>query len=219
MRNRLIKNQSGKDRAIQGALSAGLLALVASFGASCSLDPVHDGEVKALGGEDPNIPTGQYHRSGQPCTVCHGGEGPAKSVFSVAGTVFYQSFDPANPKVPVPVDQAYVRILTADNANLCFVTNCMGNFYATPERLGSKGLKFPFLVSVQKLSGNNNQPVVAMVGHVGREPSCANCHKDPSFFDSPGHIAVNQNPPNPPVQCPPAVEPDPPYVCPEDFIP
>jgi hypothetical protein len=204
-----------KARLIQGGLSLGSLMLVASFGVvSCSLDPVHDGQVKALGGEDPNIPAGQYHRAGQPCTVCHGGEGPAKNVFSLAGTVFYQQYDPTKPTVPVPVDQAYVRIIDADKANHCFVTNCMGNFVAEPGVFGAKGLRFPFLVSVQKVNGKGGQPV-AMVGHIGRESSCANCHKDPSFFDSPGHIFVGQTPPTPPVQCPPAVEPSPPPQCPE----
>ena len=205
---------TNKERLIQAALSVGALFFVASVGPSCSLDPVHDGEVKALGGEDPNIPQGQYHRAGQPCTVCHGGEGPANTVFSLAGTIYYQSYDQANPTVPVGVDQAFVRIIDGEAAHHCFVTNCMGNFYATPDEFGNKGLKFPLLVSVQKVNGKNAQPV-AMVGHIGRESSCSNCHKDPSFFDSPGHIYVNQNPPTPPTQCPPAVEPSPPIECPE----
>ena len=192
----------------------GLLALV-HLSASCSLDPVHDGQVSALGGEDSSIAVGQYHRPGQPCTVCHGGEGPATEVFSVAGTIYYEPYDPIKKTPPVPVDGAFVRILTADNANLCFVTNCAGNFYATPDDLMMKGLTFPFLVSIQKISGNNQQPVVAMVGHVGRESSCANCHKDPAFFDAPGHIAINQPPPTAPVQCPPAIDPGR-VLCPED---
>jgi hypothetical protein len=209
-----------RERLVQGAgslrslIALGALCVVASAGTSCSLDPVHDGQVKALGAEDANIPTGAYHRSGQPCTVCHGGEGPAKNVFSLAGTVFYQAFDPANPHVPVPVDGAYVRIIDADKANHCFVTNCKGNFFARPEVFGAKGLKFPFLVSVQKVNGSGGQPV-AMVGHIARESSCAACHKDPPFFDSPGHIYVAQQPPSPLPVCPPPVEPSPPPQCPE----
>ena len=76
---------------------------------SCSLDPVHDGQVSALGAEDSSIPVGEYHRAGQPCTVCHGGEGPAKEVFSVAGTIYYEAYDSAKRAKPVPVDGAYVR--------------------------------------------------------------------------------------------------------------
>jgi hypothetical protein len=206
-----MRNPPNKERSVQFALGICALATSLSVGSSCSLDPVHDGEVKALGGEDPNVPVGQYHRAGQPCTVCHGGEGPAKNSFSLAGTIYYQAFD---GKQPLPVDQAYVRIIDDTKAEHCFVTNCMGNFFARPDVFGQKGLVFPILVSVQKDNGKNASPI-GMVGHIGRESSCANCHKDPPFFDSPGHIAVNQQAPANMDTCPPAVEPDPPPQCPE----
>ena len=206
---------TAKDRAIQIALAVGALAGILSADTSCSLDPVHDGEVKALGPEDPGIPIGQYHRAGQPCTVCHGGEGPANMVFQLAGTIYYQPYNVAMPQNPVGVDQAYVRIKDDDGNNHCFVTNCMGNFFVTPDAFGQKGLKFPFLVSAQKVTGTQSGGVSSMVGHIGRESSCSNCHRDPPYFDSPGHVSLGQPPPNPIPACPPLVEPDPLPVCPE----
>lgn len=68
-------------------------AVVAAI-AGCSTDPVHDAEVAALGPEVPGMPKSlyEYHRAGQPCLVCHGGEGPAHTQFSFGGTVFAGPF-------------------------------------------------------------------------------------------------------------------------------
>jgi hypothetical protein len=62
--------------------------VVAAAISSCA-DPVHDALVASLGPENPAVPQGQYHRAGQPCTACHGPEGPAKTQFSLAGTIFW----------------------------------------------------------------------------------------------------------------------------------
>jgi hypothetical protein len=52
--------------ALSGALGLGVSV------ASCDTDPVHQAEVDALGGEVQGVSQGEYHRAGQPCTVCHG---------------------------------------------------------------------------------------------------------------------------------------------------
>lgn len=152
------------------------IALAGMF--SCSLDPVHDDAVEALGGEDPAYPEGQYHRAGQPCLVCHGAQGPADgSKFLLAGTVF------AGPNKPIPVKDAEVRIVTADKTTRCFKTNCRGNFFVRPEQFSF--FRFPILVNISK----NGQTRI-MQGHIGREGSCGSCHRPVKFADSPGQIAL-----------------------------
>ena len=64
------------------------LTLLATL-AACDTDPVHSSAVDALGPEVAGVPKGPYHRAGQPCVTCHGGEGPASQQFVMAGTVFF----------------------------------------------------------------------------------------------------------------------------------
>ena len=87
------------------SVAVGFCALVPIVG-SCADDPVDDMAVAALGDEVPNIPPGPYHRAGQPCSVCHGGQGPASTVFSMAGTVF----------------NANGAVVGADNVQICSPT-------------------------------------------------------------------------------------------------
>jgi hypothetical protein len=152
-----------------------------SVGSSCALDPVHDANVKALGGEEDGIPAGEFHRPGQPCLVCHGAQGPADQKFLIAGTVMY------GPVKNQPVPFAEVRIRDATKAVQCFPTNCRGNFFVTPDRY-SQGLLFPLQVSIKK---NDIQRV--MNSYIGREGSCGFCHKSPPFFDSPGQVSLYGN--------------------------
>src|SRR5262245_45474575 len=88
---------------VLGAASAALLA------GSCALDPVHDSSVKALGGEDPEWPQGPYHRAGQPCAVCHGGQGPAKNTFLLAGTIYYTPGTKDEPGKPANNVEVRIR--------------------------------------------------------------------------------------------------------------
>jgi hypothetical protein len=154
-------------------------------------DPVHQGEVDALGAESSSIPTGPYHRAGQPCTVCHGNEGPAHTPFAVAGTVF------AAAGQTVGVDGA--ELLMVDSLGSSpppgsVLTNCVGNFFVP---FGTWNPAFPIRVAVA-----SGQSVQQMIGHSGRQGSCAFCHKDPVALDSPGHVYVGVTPkPNNP-SCP-----------------
>ncbi|HEY2516024.1 MAG TPA: hypothetical protein VGI39_34370 [Polyangiaceae bacterium] len=158
----------------------GLLAASAVAGAlaSCS-DPVHDTQVSALPPEAAGVPQGEFHRAGQPCTVCHGSEGPAKKQFALAGTVFWQ---PA-AQSKVGVDQAVVSVVDSYGSQIQVTTNCVGNFWITP---GTFNPAFPILVTVSK-DGTKYQQ--AMFTQIGRASSCAECHKEPSAnYNSTGQI-------------------------------
>ena len=196
-------------------------SLAATLG-SCSVfpqDPVHEAAVRAMGDEIPGtVPESQYHRAGQPCLVCHNNQGPADLRFAVAGTVFWGRCD-CKPGAPLnqggcdpakgrtcdqtPVEGAQVRIRDWKKSEYCLVTNCAGNFMLPV----NEGLEFPFLVSVSKTFAGSPYARV-MGGHVGREGSCAGCHKNPTYQDSPGQIRlIDNNKDIPvgarPVACPP----------------
>lgn len=158
------------------SLSALPLAVIAAAAvlASCAVDPVHNAAVNALGGEISGVPQGEYHRAGQPCTTCHGALGPAKTTFTIAGTVFY------GPKKAIGVDNVQIIMVDSLNSSFTAYTNCVGNFFVAPEQWKPS---FPVLVQISK-DGTTR----GMQSHIGREPSCANCHKDPPYYDSQGHI-------------------------------
>lgn len=199
------------------------LAALASIGSSCNLDPVHASAVDDLGPErdDRYPPESAYHRPGEACTVCHGDKGPADSVFALAGTVFW-GLDDYNARV----DNAYVRIVDANRAQRCFVTNCNGNFFVRESDFPN--LTFPLLLSVERTvaPGRDETTLVLrrMSSHIGREASCAVCHiQGLRDFGSPGQIRMYNTDAEfrekniPLVTCPPP--PD--YValtqCPEDI--
>jgi hypothetical protein len=145
---------------------------------SCAEDPVHDQQVFALGGEDPNIPPGPYHRAGQPCTVCHGPQGPATTQFSLAGTIFEKNS-------LLGVENAEILLVDAYGTNPPNVplTNCVGNFYITPDVWNPA---FPLSVGVA--AGGMKMP---MMTQISRASSCAECHNLPSGFASPGVVYIN----------------------------
>jgi hypothetical protein len=162
--------------------------------ASCG-EPVHDLQVKALGGESARAPAGEFHRAGQPCNTCHGGIGPAARVFSISGTIFN------NPETAIGEDSVEVELVDALGYKppVKVLTNCVGNFFVEPSVWDPA---FPVLVWIRK----GDQPR-RMSSHIGREASCSQCHKDPQSFDSPGHVSLYNVPTaTPRVDCP--VSPD-----------
>jgi hypothetical protein len=159
-----------RTRLLPAALVATLPAL-----AAC-LDATHDEQVQALGGEAPGVAPGPDHRPGQPCLVCHGSEGPAKSSFSVAGTV------DAVEKQSAPAVGATVQIEDIDGVVFLSPTNMAGNFYIL-----SSQWQPTFPIQMQVSLG----PVTAqMLTHVGREGSCATCHQGTPGPASPGPVYV-----------------------------
>lgn len=169
-----------------------LFAIGAFLLAECTTyDPVHSEAVDALGAEDPNVPQGEFHRAGQPCTVCHGPKGPASQQFSIAGTVFAT----ADQKVGVAGAQVLlVDSLGSSPPGGLLVTNCVGNFYISPDIWDPA---YPVRVAVA-----TPETSAQMIGHIGREMSCASCHADPAGPTSPGHIYLNTTPQTENTGCP-----------------
>ena len=206
-------------------------ALVTALVGGCSLDPVQNGSIKALGDEDPNIPQGEHHRQGQPCVLCHSTTGPASDKpFAVAGTVFVGPFSGRG------AGNTWVRVVDAKGTQVCKTTNCKGNFFFRDEDFTPNGQfqekpgpSFPLLVSIQRsLPGNPVGANRAMSSHIGREGSCSGCHKPPpdsrsvASFDTPGVVRLydteasgNQALPPGNEACPPA-EPEQLIPCPEN---
>jgi hypothetical protein len=163
----------------QVALLAGAI-LVASMAPSCA-DPVHDSQVSSLGPEDPNIPQGEFHRAGQPCTWCHGPEGPAKTQFSIAGTIFWQGGTGAYINNVIGANVANVSVVDALGTVTTIQTNCVGNFYVANSAYSPA---FPLLVRVFGPDGS----IQNMATQISRAGSCAECHFDPPNYNTPGHI-------------------------------
>jgi hypothetical protein len=162
-------------------LVAGSLTLLSVSG--CGLDPVHDDQVRALGPESESAPRGPYHRAGQPCTVCHGGEGPAETTFVLAGTVF------TGPSTAVGVggvELLMVDALGSSPPSGSVITNCVGNFYVSAETWNPA---FPVRVAI--VSGGAG---AAMVSHIGRAGSCAQCHTNPPGLESTGYVYLQGAP-------------------------
>jgi hypothetical protein len=145
--------------------------------ATC-VDATHDQQVQALGGEVAGVPPGPDHRPGQPCLVCHGGQGPASSQFTVAGTVYavYQQSEPAVG--------ATVQIEDITGAVFSSRTNEVGNFYIAPQQWQPT---YP-TGEIQVSLGSASQK---MMTHVGRDGSCCSCHQNPASSMSPGSIYVS----------------------------
>jgi hypothetical protein len=143
-------------------------------------DPVHDDRVGALGPEAPEVDTGPFHRPGQPCTVCHGGDGPGSPTFGIAGTVFENQRDLA------PLIGATVWLVDAAGRTFGLGTNGAGNFWVVEENLA---LAFPLFASVE-LAGET----VDMKTPIFRARSCAECHADPAGPGSVGHVYLRRVP-------------------------
>lgn len=171
---------------------------------SCS-DPVRDGRLKALGDELANVPVGEFHRAGQACVTCHTKDGPASNaVFSIAGTIF------AQPGSVTGVDNVTVAFTDSAGSQFTTKTNCVGNFFVKPNEWDPA---FPVLVRIYK--GDRSK---TMQGQIGRERSCAFCHRDPfqvadqyrdtvlnPQYSSVGHIyllSAADPPPAPATNCP-----------------
>jgi hypothetical protein len=152
--------------------------VVSALAGSCA-DPVHDQLVASLPAEDPAIPQGEFHRAGQPCLACHGSEGPAKTEFAIAGTIFWHQ-----SKDTVGVDQAAVSIIDSLGANPVLQTNCVGNFFVRPgDWPGGSGPAFPLRVAVFK--GDIKKSMSSLINRAG---SCAECHFDPPNYNLVGHV-------------------------------
>lgn len=139
-----------------------LLAAALPFAAGCRYDPVPQAIIDSLGPEQ-GTPSAT-HRPGQPCNVCHSTYEGASPAFAVAGTVFTTADD--GSLVPA----AGVNVIISDSAaglrKAC--TNAAGNFYV--EKDNWLDITFPLNVQAGKRG---------MTSLIGRDGSCASCHKLP----------------------------------------
>lgn len=166
------------------------LATVAFLASACVMavpgcvDATHDEQVSALGPEAPGVRPGPLHRPGQPCLTCHGGSGPAKSQFSIGGTVYGVRGQPA------PAVGATVQIEDITGSVGTAQSNQVGNFYIL---IAEWMPTYPTLPQVTL--GNVNQQ---MITHVGRDGSCAGCHQSPAGPTSAGGVYVMTSAPGAP---------------------
>jgi hypothetical protein len=189
-------------------IAIGLVALVA-----CA-DPIHDAEVAALGPEAAGVSPGPMHRPGQPCLVCHGGEGPGNPTFVTAGTVYASQYTPGTT-VYAPLVGGSVHLVDTHDLGHDVATNSVGNFYVTTDQwdptfpLGSLSLDggvpadgcasllsdaslYPGAITVAAAPTGLCQaiptPMSTAIDRGGVYASCAYCHFDPPGPRSPGHI-------------------------------
>jgi hypothetical protein len=157
-----------------------LLIACAALGAvACKNDPAAQSIIDSL--PPDSSPNGPFHRAGQPCLACHDNYGGA-TPFAVAGTVY--SVDPTINKL-IPAANIRIDVLDSSNSasggmgnSLHACSNKAGNFYI----LASNWMDITFPLSPS--AGG-----VSMQSLVGRDGSCASCHKlpDPGGTDPGGN--------------------------------
>lgn len=154
------------------------------FGAGCRYDPVPQAIIDSLPPDDGE--PGPNHRPGQPCNACHSKYGGATPIFAVAGTAYTKSMD-GNL---VPAANVAVTIRDSAGSKRPACTKTSGNFYIEASNWDT--ITYPLAATV----GDRN-----MSSLIGREGSCASCHKGPegnaidagtgASHDSPGVILVD----------------------------
>jgi hypothetical protein len=137
---------------------------LAALLAACRYDPVIDQKIRKNPPEDPGGPSAE-HRAGQPCVDCHSTYEGAEPALAIGGTVYSQT---ARGYLN-GVEGVFVTINDSAGATYKACTNKAGNFYITKADLqGIDDLAFPLVVNVAG---------VKMTSLIGRERSCAGCHK------------------------------------------
>ncbi len=181
------------------------LGLATALAASCG-NPVVDDKIAALGGEQPGVAQGAFHRPGQPCLLCHSKYYGAKPEFAVAGTVF------ADLKSFNTVENVDVVLTDAIGDTHTATTNCIGNFFITtdtwnPQFPIAAEIRYPVYDAQGEMTkddqGNPIRKVKAMGSYINRDGSCASCHTlygrgaaidqsmNPVWYDSTGWIYCN----------------------------
>ena len=195
-----------------------LLAAFAALGQTRCSDPTHPAEVNALGPENPEVPEGPMHRPGQPCLVCHGGQGPASETFITAGTVYLNQYATGTTDY-APVNNGTVHLVDANGSTFDTQTNMAGNFFVTtgqwnptfplgekstdagmPPPSGCLAVGLPTSYSAGQINvgappdggcQSFPTPMMSAIERGGVYASCAYCHFDPPGPTSPGHVFLN----------------------------
>jgi len=167
-------------RSLADSTLRALLAGSIAFGAltACG-DPVHDASVAALGGEAPGVPKGEFHRPGQPCTLCHSDQGGAPP-FSIAGTVYIYADS------LMPIEGVQVKVTDSTGRSFTTTSNCAGNFMVRPQEFTPEA---PLWLNMQR-----DAVVRVMNTAIYREGSCAACHGDPAGPSMVGHVYLIDDP-------------------------
>ncbi len=146
------------------AALAALLTLASLGGIAACFDPVQQRAVEDLGDETNGIRPGPRHRAGQPCLVCHNGQGVGGPPhFSFGGTVYAQEGSTQGAQGVV------VTLTDAKKKTVTRTTNDVGNFYV---QFGEFDPAYP--VKVKIAQGSAQQEMESVIGGNG---SCAECHK------------------------------------------
>ena len=154
--------------------------LIAAMSLLLACDPAHDDAVDDLGPEAPGVPKGPTHRAGQPCLICHGGQGPGKPSFSVAGTIYRSRTDATG------LQGAIVTLTDADGATRSFGTNEVGTFY---EQASTWAPRFPLKAKVAY-----GGATIEMKTLINGDGACGLCHRDPAGPGSVGHVFATPDP-------------------------
>jgi mono/diheme cytochrome c family protein len=140
-------------------------------------------QVAALGPEQPSIPIGPLHRSGQACLLCHSPTGNAPPLLA-AGTVYR---DPS-----ATLAAAGVAVILIDARRQTYVTysNCAGNFFVFPSEYQPQ---LPLWVSLRyQLLGQRVQ--VDMESPMHRDGDCGSCHRPKAGPSSAGPVFLSDDP-------------------------
>jgi hypothetical protein len=158
--------------------------------AACRNDPVPQEIIDGLGDESGQ-PSAE-HRPGQPCLACHTDYQGAAPKLAVGGTIY--AIGPGGVAKAAAGVLVSINDSAGDSRSAC--TNSAGNFFIEQEDWAE--VAFPLKVRVGPR---------AMRSLIGRDGSCASCHKLPSSEslvpgtgagrDSPGIILVDEAPPDP----------------------
>jgi hypothetical protein len=148
-------------------------------------DPVTDDQVAALPDEVPGVALSEFHRPGQPCLLCHGPYGGKSPEMSIAGTIF--ATPQQGKKPPTPVGGVIVTITDAFGDVKTKKTNCIGNFYFTADEW-QPGFPLAAKIEYPDVGGGKGTTPAYMSTRIGREGSCAGCHRGPRAEDTPGSV-------------------------------
>lgn len=154
---------------------------------SCRYDPVPQQIIDDLGPEQ-GAPS-ETHRPGQPCLACHSAYVGAKPLMAFGGTVYV-----LDDKGAVSAAKGVtVNVFDSAGTSKRACTNAAGNFFLKKDDW--KGVAFPLTVQAG---------TTAMRSLIGRDASCASCHKAPdpnadpprdpttgAGHDSPGIVIVD----------------------------
>lgn len=153
------------NRLIHLATRATLAAALAA-GSGCRNDPAVQDIIDDLG-EEKGTPSAK-HRPGQPCLACHSKYGGALPEMAIGGTIY--ALDPVSMKIAPAKD---IRVFIRDSSENGGTTkkacsNDAGNFFVPQENW--QDITYP----LAPIAGGRS-----MVSLVGRDGSCASCHRLP----------------------------------------